>query len=110
EEAKKEGRVGYKRLIPLREIIANSLSMGSKSRHVVDTYSKLTKYFGYEFRILIDLPEKDLIAFTDDKIAKAVIKVREENVEIHPGYDGVYGKILIPEDGPNRITTQKSLF
>jgi len=51
-----------------------------------------------------------LTAFTDDKIAKSVIKVREENVEIHPGYDGVYGKILIPEDGPSKVTTQGSLF
>jgi len=110
KEAEKSGRVGYKRLIPLREIIANSLGLGTKSRLVEDTYRKLTTYFGNEFRILIELPEKDLTAFTDDKIAKSVIKVRDENVEIHPGYDGVYGKILIPEDGPNRVATQGSLF
>ncbi|MEJ2356260.1 MAG: endonuclease Q family protein, partial [candidate division WOR-3 bacterium] len=65
KEAEKSGRVGYKRLIPLREIIANSLGLGTKSRLVEDTYRKLTTYFGNEFRILIELPEKDLTAFTD---------------------------------------------
>jgi uncharacterized protein (TIGR00375 family) len=110
EEAKIEGRVGYKRLVPLREIIANSLGLGSKTRAVEETYSKLTAYFGNEFRILLDLPEKNLLACADEKTARSVIKVRKEDVEIHPGYDGVYGKILIPEENPTKVVKQRSLF
>jgi len=110
EEAKSEGRVGYKRLIPLREIIADSLGVGKKTRAVEDTYRKLTTYFGNEFRILLDLPEKDLIASTEERIGQSVIRVREENVEIRPGYDGVYGQILIPEKKPAKVVTQQSLF
>jgi uncharacterized protein (TIGR00375 family) len=110
EEAKREGRVGYKRLVPLREIIANSLKVGSKTRAVEDTYRKLTTYFGNEFRILLDLPEKTLLSCAEEKIARSIIKVRSENVEIHPGYDGVYGHILIPEENPTKVLKQRSLF
>jgi uncharacterized protein (TIGR00375 family) len=110
EEARNEGRVGYERLVPLREIIANSLGVGSKTRAVEDTYRELTTYFGNEFSILLELPEKNLLACAEEKIARSIIKVRKENVEIHPGYDGVYGKILIPEENPNKVVTQQSLF
>ena len=110
EEARSEGRVGYKRLVPLREIIANSLGVGSKTRAVEDTYRELTTYFGNEFSILLELPEKNLLACAEEKIARSIIKVRKENVEIHPGYDGVYGKILTPEENPNKVITQQSLF
>jgi uncharacterized protein (TIGR00375 family) len=110
KEPKGEGRVGYKRLIPLKEIIADSLGVGSNTRAVIDTYDKITSHFGNEFRILLELPEKDLLASMEQKIARAVIKVREEKVEIRPGYDGVYGQILIPEEKPDKVTVQKSLF
>lgn len=110
KEPKGEGRVGYKRLIPLKEIIADALGLGSNTRAVVDTYDKVTSHFGNEFRILLELPEKDLLSSMEEKIARAVIKVREEKVEIQPGYDGVYGQILIPEEKPDKVATQKSLF
>jgi uncharacterized protein (TIGR00375 family) len=110
KEVKGEGRVGYKRLIPLREIIADSLGVGSNSRAVIDTYDKITSHFGNEFGILLELPEKYLLASMEEKIARAIIKVREEKVEIRPGYDGVFGQILIPEEKPDKVTVQKSLF
>jgi PHP family Zn ribbon phosphoesterase len=31
----------------------------------------------------------------DPKIAAAIVRVREGNVKIVPGYDGVYGEIII---------------
>jgi len=105
-----EGRVDYKRLIQLRTIIADSLGVGSKTRAVMDIYSKLTTYFGDEFRILLDLPEKDLLASTDEKIARSIIGIRKENVEIRPGYDGVYGQIIIPEEKTDKVSKQQSMF
>lgn len=110
KEPKSEGRIGYKRLIPLREIIADSLGVGKKTRAVKDTYRKLTDYFGSEFKILMDIPEKDLIGTTDRKVARTVVNVRKEKVEIQPGYDGVYGKILVPEEQNSGKKKQQSLF
>jgi len=110
EKGKSVGRVNYKRLIQLKTIISDSLGVGSKTRTVQDAYSKLTTYFGNEFRILLDLPEKDLISSTEEKIARAIVEVRKGNVKIRPGYDGVYGQILIPEEEPDKIIKQQSLF
>jgi uncharacterized protein (TIGR00375 family) len=110
EKMRSEGRVNFKRLIQLKTIISDSLGVGSKTRTVQDVYSKLTTYFGNEFRILLDLPEKDLLTLTEEKIARAIIRIRKGNVEIRPGYDGVYGQILIPEEEPERVIKQQSLF
>jgi PHP family Zn ribbon phosphoesterase len=105
-----EGRVNFKRLIQLKTIISDSLGVGSKTRTTQDIYSKLTTYFGNEFRILLDLPEKDLLTLAEEKIARAIIKIRKGNVDIRPGYDGVYGQILIPEEEPEKVIKQQSLF
>jgi len=110
EKGKSEGRVNYKRLIQLKTIISDSLGAGSKTRAVQDIYSKLTTYFGNEFRILLDMPERDLLASTEEKIARSIVEVRKGNVEIRPGYDGVYGQILIPDEKPDKIVKQQSLF
>jgi len=110
EKGKIGGRVDYKRLIQLKTIISDSLGVGSKTRAVQDIYSKLTTYFGNEFRILLDLPERDLLASTEEKIARSIVEVRKGNVEIRPGYDGVYGQVLIPDEKPDKIVKQQALF
>lgn len=110
EEAQNEGRVGYKRLIQLKSIIADSLGVGSKTRAVEDTYNKLTTYFGNEFEILLYLSEKDLLSSTEEKVARSIVEIRKGNVDIRPGYDGVYGQIMIPEKKPDKVVRQQSLF
>jgi uncharacterized protein (TIGR00375 family) len=110
KEVQSEGRIGYKRLIQLKSIIADTLGVGSKTRAVEEIYGKLTTYFGNEFRILLDLSEKDLLASTEEKVARSIIEVRKGNVEIRPGFDGVYGQILIPEGKPDKVVKQQTLF
>lgn len=110
EKMRSEGRVNFKRLIQLKTIISDSLGVGTKTRTTQDIYSKLTTYFGNEFRILLDLPEKDLLISTEEKIARAIIEIRKGNVDIRPGYDGVYGQVLIPEEEPEKVIKQQSLF
>lgn len=110
EEPLSHGKIGYKRLIPLSEIIGNSLGVGKSTKTVRDVYRRLTSYFGNEFRILLDIPESDLRRNADEKTAHAVIKVREEEVKIKPGYDGVYGEISIPEEEKKNKVIQQSLF
>jgi PHP family Zn ribbon phosphoesterase len=35
----------------------------------------------------------------DPRIAEAIVRVREEKTRVIPGYDGVYGELVIFEEG-----------
>jgi len=105
-----QGRIDYKRLVPLCEIIGDSLGLGKRTKTVKGIYEKLTTYFGNEFRILLDIPLGDLEKSADGKIARSIIKVRDEKVEIKPGYDGVYGEVRIPGEEKGKKVKQQSLF
>ena len=93
---KPEGAVDFIRLLPLSEIIATVLGVDSPSaRQVWNLYNSLVKKFGDEYSVLIDASKEALSAVVDEKIAEAIIRVREGRVKITPGYDGVYGQLVI---------------
>ena len=93
-----KGRVPYKSLIPLEEIIADA--MGSKKGNVPveSEYFKLINSCGNEFDILMEKTYQELVKFTAPRIAEGIIKMRQGKVKLNPGYDGEYGKILINWD------------
>jgi len=105
------GAIPFKSLIPLNEIIAESLGMGVVSRRVDEEYKSLIKKFGTEFNILLDVAKENLVSATLPEIAEGIIRVREGKVFITPGYDGVYGKIRIFSQGEQKsISKQKTLI
>ena len=44
---------------------------------------------------MIDIPKSDLLKVVDSKIANAIIKVRKGNFEVVPGFDGLYGQLVL---------------
>ena len=91
---------GFMRLMPLSEIIATVLDAGSPSTQAVwKIYNPLISKFGDEYTVLIDAPKEALAAVVDPRVADAIVKVREGNVTVIPGYDGVYGKLVLPATG-----------
>ena len=90
-----ENAIPFKSMVPLVEIIAEVRGKSAQSQGVEDEYKMLLQRFGSEFNILFDMPEEELKSNLPDKIAQAVIKVRQGKVHIAPGYDGVYGQIKI---------------
>ena len=90
---------GFIRLMPLSEIIATVIDAASPSTQAVwKIYNPLISKFGDEYKILIDTPKEALAEVVDQRFADAIVKVREGAVKVVPGYDGVYGKLVLPAD------------
>ncbi len=87
--------IGCKHLIPLLEIIADTLDVGKDTETAFKEYNKLVYHFGSEFECLLEVPYEKLQSVVSPQIAQSICAVREEKVEILPGYDGVYGKISV---------------
>ena len=97
-----EGAIGYMHLLPLSEIIAAVLGVSYPSvKKVWDAYNMLIEKFGNEYAVLIDAPKEEMAKIADPKIAEAVVRMREEKVKVVPGYDGVYGQLILFEDEQN---------
>ena len=107
---KPEGAIPCKHLIPLQEIIAEALNQGVDTKGVESEYLRLVSTFGSEFRILLDLALEELEKSTPPKILEGIRRVREGNLQITPGHDGVYGKIQIFAEKEKQPTEQLGLF
>jgi len=91
---------GFMRLLPLSEIIATVLGVDSPSTQAVwKVYNLLVGKFGDEYTVLIDASKDALTEVVEAPIADAVFRVREGSVSVVPGYDGVYGKLVLGVGG-----------
>ncbi len=109
---KPENAIPYKSLIPLEEVIADALGQNVGTKLVVNDYNQLISTFKTEFNILENVTEKDLMDSTKEAIAKGIIKARSGQVQIEPGYDGVFGKVKIfsNQEIKRNIPSQETLF
>jgi uncharacterized protein (TIGR00375 family) len=98
---KRDDAPGFLRLLPLSEIIAAVLGTGSPSTQAVwRNYNLLTEKFCDEYTVLIDAPMDALAKVVDAPIAQAIVKVRDGTAKVTPGYDGVYGQLVLGVDVP----------
>ncbi len=98
-DRKGECRVPYNYQIPLKQILSQLLQCGENSLRVDRRYFSLIDRLGPEFAILQDIPV-ETIAAEDEKLSLAVQAMREGRVHRLPGYDGVYGKIVLEAGSP----------
>jgi len=90
------GKPGFKRLLPLSEIIATVLNVDEPSSQAVwKIYSRLIKRFGNEYSVLLAASEEALTETAETQFVEAILKVRAGSVTVIPGYDGVYGKLIL---------------
>jgi len=99
----------YIKILPLHELI--SAVYGVKqftSKKVIEIYNILIKNFNTEYNILLEVPEEKLKTVIDEKLARVIILNRMNKLKINPGYDGVYGEIVL-DDKEKFLKKNKSL-
>jgi len=92
EQALKNIRKHY-RVVPLQKIIAYSFGVQDTSKKVQKLYQEMLSSIGNEFYILLDASFEDVKKHSNIGIAQSIYAMRQGNVILTPGYDGVYGSI-----------------
>ncbi len=95
-----QGRPPFVRLVPLMEIIGQSLGQGPESRGVQARYQRIVQELGNELNVLLRATAADLTAAAGETVAQGVLRARRGDVVVDPGYDGVYGRVQVWPDGP----------
>lgn len=95
EAAPQDGRIPFRSLIPLEEIVAEALGAQPGTASVRDEYLRLVRALGGEFAVLLDVPLEEVARHTRPRVVDGLRRVREGRVVIRPGYDGIFGEIHI---------------
>lgn len=91
--------VPYKNSVGLKEIIGEAIGTRSTSKKVDTIYFDIIKNVGNEFDVLINRKESELKNLINDKaIVDAIIRVRNAEINVKPGFDGEYGVVKIFSD------------
>ncbi|PIR93069.1 DNA helicase UvrD [Candidatus Falkowbacteria bacterium CG10_big_fil_rev_8_21_14_0_10_43_10] len=102
---------GYKKLVELDKIIAESLDIRSRSSQKVQIeYNKIIQKCGPELSVLIDAPLEKIAEYALPEIVEGIKRTREERLIIEPGFDGQYGTIKIFNEKEKANNKQVKLF
>lgn len=103
----------YVMLVPLMEIISEALEVGVGSQQVASVYEQLVNTFDNEFNVLLKTPLSEMGKAADARVVEGIKKVRSGDISIKPGYDGVFGEVMIwKEEDKNEksVSDQTTLF
>ena len=101
--------VPFKNLIPLNEVIAQSIEKTAECKSVRDIYFRLIHEFKSENRILEELPPAELSRVAPERVSIGIERMRKSKVKIIPGHDGVFGKINLFDNDKIEEETQGQL-
>ncbi len=97
--------------LPLQEILSIKTGKEPLSQTVWNLYMKLINKFGSEVEILLFRDIKE-IKSESEWLGNVIEKIRNNTLPIRPGYDGVYGEIILEGklEIPKYERKQRSLF
>ena len=104
-------KIPFKSIVPLAEIISEVYGVkSSTSKKVDEEYRKLTDQVADEFSLLLDTPIETILAVaSDQQIGVAIERMRQGNVSIQPGYDGVFGTVRLLDGNDIHTNKQQTL-
>ncbi len=91
---KPENAVPFQHIVPLSTVVSKVLGKGEGTAAVVEAYSKLIRYFGTELAVF-EAHDDQIRLATTPEIAEAIVRVKKEDVGWLPGYDGVFGELVL---------------
>lgn len=106
EGFKPKTRAKFGKYVPLLEIIAEAHGWPITSPKVKQVYFDLVNELESEIKILEEHEPEDIGKYSkNQRLVEAIEKVRQGDIFIDPGYDGVYGVVEIwkKEQGKNEV-------
>ncbi|MEM9569396.1 MAG: endonuclease Q family protein [Bacteroidota bacterium] len=87
-------------IVPLPEIIAQIIGQRVNTKRVTAKFIEIINHFGSEFNFLCNVPLSAIAAALPTPYVTAIQHLRTHKVKKIPGYDGVYGQMILWEE-PN---------
>ncbi len=100
-----DDRPPFLRLVPLEELLAETLGVGRRSKAVASAYQKLCAELGSELAVLAWADEADIRRVSGEQVAQAILRARTGQVAVEPGFDGQYGTVRVwsqPQGDPQQ--------
>jgi len=105
-----EGAPNFEHIIPLPEILSEIKSASPNSKGVQQQFWQIIGAFGNEFTFLCEVPLEDIQKHLGHVYAEAIRRLRNQQVTLTPGYDGLYGTIHVFQPGELKQLTEQRLF
>ncbi len=101
-----ENAVPFQHIVPLGTVISKVIGKGENTGAVGEAYSKLIRYFGNELSVF-EAHEDQITLATTPEIAEGIVKVKKEDISWLPGYDGVFGELVLGDKGKKEMVERK---
>lgn len=89
------GAKPYRRLVPLREVIAASLDISAAGKRSGELYERLLEVLGPELAVLQERDLEDIRRIAGPCAAEGVRRLRAGAVDLRPGFDGEGGTVRL---------------
>jgi len=109
EGERPEKYIGFKKVVPLDQIISSVLGKPAESSAVQNLYQEIVRKLGSEFTVLLETSESELYRNLTPTIAEGICLMRQGKVNVQPGYDGEFGKVQILLES-SQSEDQQALF
>lgn len=87
------GEAPFRSLVPLREALSQALGVGVNTKKVAKAYQELVDGLNDELHVLTKASEAEISSIAGERAGRIILAIRNGEVEVEPGYDGVYGVV-----------------